>query len=69
MPYFKDATRIYDRLKAPEDRQVMDLIFRQSQLARPLAAPPARPPTVVAALRKAMLRRLPIRNCWPMRRR
>ena len=55
VPYFKDATRIYDRLKAPEDRQVMDLIFRQSQLARPLAAPPGTPADRVAALRKAML--------------
>ena len=55
VPYFKDATRIYDRLKSPEDRQVMDLIFRQTQLARPLAAPPGTPADRVAALRKAML--------------
>ena len=43
VPYFKDATRIYDRLKSPEDRQVMDVIFRQTQLARPLAAPARHP--------------------------
>lgn len=55
VPYFKDATRLYDRLKAPEDRQVMDVIFRQTQLARPLAAPPGTPADRVAALRKAML--------------
>lgn len=55
VPYFKDATRLYDRLKSPEDRQVMDVIFRQTQLARPLAAPPGTPADRVAALRKAML--------------
>ena len=53
--YFGDATRLYDRLKAPEDRQVMDVIFRQTQLARPLAAPPGTPGDRVTALRKAML--------------
>lgn len=53
--YFGDATRLYDRLKSPEDRQVMDVIFRQTQLARPLAAPPGTPADRVAALRKAML--------------
>jgi len=55
VPYFGDATRLYDRLKKPEDRQVMDVIFRQTQLARPLAAPPGTPKNRVAALRKAML--------------
>lgn len=55
VPYFKDATRIYDRLKAPEDRQVMDVIFRQTQLARPVAAPPGTPADRVAALRKGLL--------------
>jgi len=55
VPYFGDATRLYDRLKKPEDRQVMDVIFRQTQLARPLAAPPGTPKARVAALRKALL--------------
>ena len=55
VPYFGDATRLYDRLKKPEDRQLMDVIFRQTQLARPLAAPPGTPKARVAALRKAML--------------
>lgn len=55
VPYFGDATRLYERLKSPEDRQVMDVIFRQTQLARPLAAPPGTPADRVAALRKAML--------------
>ena len=55
VPYFGDATRLYDRLKKPEDRRVMDVIFRQTQLARPLAAPPGTPGARVAALRKALL--------------
>ncbi len=55
VPYFGDATRLYERLKKPEDRQVMDVIFRQTQLARPLAAPPGAPKDRVAALRKALL--------------
>jgi len=55
VPFFGNATRLYDRLKKPEDRQVMDVIFRQTQLARPLAAPPRTPKDRVAALRKAML--------------
>lgn len=55
VPYFGDATRLYDRLKSDEDRQVMDVIFRQTQLARPLAAPPGTPQARVDALRNAML--------------
>jgi tripartite-type tricarboxylate transporter receptor subunit TctC len=55
VPFFGGATRLYDRLKKPEDRQVMDVIFRQTQLARPLAAPPGTPKERVAALRKALM--------------
>jgi tripartite-type tricarboxylate transporter receptor subunit TctC len=55
VPFFGDATRLYDRLKSEEDRQVMDVIFRQTQLARPLAAPPGAPKAIVAALRKALM--------------
>jgi tripartite-type tricarboxylate transporter receptor subunit TctC len=33
----------------------MDVIFRQTQLARPLAAPPGTPKERVAALRKALM--------------
>jgi tripartite-type tricarboxylate transporter receptor subunit TctC len=55
VPFFGKATRLYDRLKKPEDRQVMDVIFRQTQLARPLAAPPGTPKARVAALRKAFM--------------
>jgi tripartite-type tricarboxylate transporter receptor subunit TctC len=55
VPYFGDATRMYDMLKTDEERKIADLIFRQTELARPLAAPPGTPPERVAALRKAML--------------
>jgi tripartite-type tricarboxylate transporter receptor subunit TctC len=58
VPYFKDATRLYDVLKMPEQRQVADVIFRQTELARPLAAPPGTPADRVAALRQAMLETL-----------
>jgi tripartite-type tricarboxylate transporter receptor subunit TctC len=53
--YFGDATRMYDLLKTEEDRQVADVVFRQTELARPLAAPPGTPKDRVAALRKALL--------------
>lgn len=55
VPFFGDATRLYDKAKSDEDRKVLDVIFRQTQLARPLAAPPGTPKARVAALRKAML--------------
>jgi tripartite-type tricarboxylate transporter receptor subunit TctC len=54
VPYFTDATRIYELLTSEEQRQVADVIFRQTELARPLAAPPGTPKDRVAALRKAM---------------
>jgi tripartite-type tricarboxylate transporter receptor subunit TctC len=53
--YFKDATRMYDLLKSAEQKKVADVIFKQTELARPLAAPPGTPKDRVAALRKAML--------------
>jgi tripartite-type tricarboxylate transporter receptor subunit TctC len=55
VPYFKDATRMYDLLKTEEQKMVADVIFRQTELARPLAAPPGTPKERVTALRKAML--------------
>jgi tripartite-type tricarboxylate transporter receptor subunit TctC len=55
VPYFGDATQMYTMLQTDEQRKVSDLIFRQTELARPLAAPPGTPPARVAALRKAML--------------
>ena len=53
--YFKDATRMYALLKTDDQRRIADVIFRQTELARPLAAPPGTPKDRVAALRKAML--------------
>jgi tripartite-type tricarboxylate transporter receptor subunit TctC len=55
VPYFGDATRVYDLLKSEDDKKIADVIFRQTELARPLAAPPGTPKDRVAALRKAML--------------
>ncbi|MPZ57955.1 MAG: hypothetical protein GEU91_15955 [Rhizobiales bacterium] len=53
--YFGDATPMYTLLKTDEQKKVADVIFRQTELARPLAAPPGTPKDRVAALRKAML--------------
>lgn len=53
--YFGDATPMYDLLKTDEQKKIADVIFRQTELARPLAAPPGTPKDRVAALRKAML--------------
>jgi tripartite-type tricarboxylate transporter receptor subunit TctC len=55
VPYFGDATPLYTLLKTDDQKQVADVIFRQTELARPLAAPPGTPKERVAALRKAML--------------
>ena len=55
VPYFGDATRIYDLLESKEQEMIADVVFRQTELARPLAAPPRTPGERVAALRKAML--------------
>ena len=55
VPYFGDATRMYTLLKTEDQKKVADVIFRQTELARPLAAPPGAPKDRVAALRKAML--------------
>jgi tripartite-type tricarboxylate transporter receptor subunit TctC len=55
IPYFGDATQMYTLLKTDEQRKIADVIFRQTELARPLAAPPSAPKDRVAALRKAML--------------
>jgi tripartite-type tricarboxylate transporter receptor subunit TctC len=55
VPYFGDATQMYTMLKTADEKKVADVIFRQTELARPLAAPPGTPKDRVAALRKAML--------------
>jgi len=55
-PAFGDAPLLYDFIQSESDRQVADLIFRQSELARPLAAPPNTPTERVAALRRALMK-------------
>lgn len=55
VPVFGSATSMYGRIKTERDRQIADLIFREADLTRPLAAPPGVPPEIVAALRRAML--------------
>ena len=54
VPYFGDATRLYTLLST-EQKKVADVIFPQTELARPLAAPPGVPKERLAALRQAML--------------
>jgi tripartite-type tricarboxylate transporter receptor subunit TctC len=52
--YFGGAPNFYAMLKTEEQRQVADLFFSQSEIARPLIGPPGMPPAIVAALSKAM---------------
>jgi tripartite-type tricarboxylate transporter receptor subunit TctC len=54
VPYFGGAPNFYKMLKTDEQRQIADLFFGQSEIARPLSGPPGLPPALVAALRKAM---------------
>ncbi len=54
VPYFGDAPNFYKMLKTDEQRQIADLFFGQSEIARPLIGPPGMPAPLVAALRKAM---------------
>jgi tripartite-type tricarboxylate transporter receptor subunit TctC len=56
VPYFGDATQVYTLLKTDEDRKLADVVFRSTELARPLAAPPGTPAERVAALRTALMR-------------
>jgi tripartite-type tricarboxylate transporter receptor subunit TctC len=55
VPLFGNAAWIYDAAKTDDDKRVLDFIFKQAELARPLAAPPNVPKARVEALRKAML--------------
>jgi tripartite-type tricarboxylate transporter receptor subunit TctC len=55
VPYFGDAMRMYTLIKTDDQKRIADLIFRQTELARPLAAPPGTPKERVTALRQAML--------------
>jgi hypothetical protein len=54
-PAFGDAPNIFSYAKTEEDRRVMQLIFGQSVMGRPLLAPPGIPADRRDALRKAML--------------
>jgi tripartite-type tricarboxylate transporter receptor subunit TctC len=54
VPYFGGAPNFYKMLKTDEQRQIADLFFGQSEIARPLIGPPGMQPALVAALRKAM---------------
>lgn len=53
--FFGEATRVYDLLETDEQRRIAEIVFRPSEITRPLAAPPGTPKDRVAALRKAML--------------
>ena len=51
---FGTAASAADILKDNEARQIGELLFRPSEITRPLAAPPGTPKERVAALRKAL---------------
>lgn len=55
VPYFGDATPMYSMLKTDDERKIADVVFRSTEIARPLAAPPGTPADRVAALRQAMM--------------
>ncbi len=50
-PYFGDATHVYDLLKTPEDKALGAFVFGQTEITRPIAAPPGVPASIVATLR------------------
>jgi tripartite-type tricarboxylate transporter receptor subunit TctC len=52
---YVDATPVGELLKTPEMRQIGELIFRPSEITRPLAAPPGVPQDRVTALRNALV--------------
>jgi tripartite-type tricarboxylate transporter receptor subunit TctC len=54
-PYFGDAVNLYDLLKTEADKQVADIIFRQGEIARPVASSPGVPVERARALRKAFI--------------
>jgi len=55
VPLFGAATLMNTMVKTDEDRKIADLIFRQTELSKPFAAPPGTPKDRVAALRKALM--------------
>jgi tripartite-type tricarboxylate transporter receptor subunit TctC len=50
-PIFAGAPNLYSLLKNPEDVQIADFIFKQTEIARPIAAPPSLPLELASALR------------------
>jgi tripartite-type tricarboxylate transporter receptor subunit TctC len=54
-PYFGDAINLYDLLKTEAEKQVADIIFRQGEIARPLAGAPGIPLERASALRTAFM--------------
>ncbi|MDA1324767.1 MAG: tripartite tricarboxylate transporter substrate-binding protein [Proteobacteria bacterium] len=52
-PFLDNATQFYSMLKNPDDVRVADFFFSQSEIARPVAAPPGIPAARLAALRTA----------------
>ena len=50
VPYFGGAPNFYKMIKTEEQRQIADLFFGQSEIARPLIGPPGLQPAFVAAL-------------------
>lgn len=55
VPFFGQATNIFDLLKTKEEKKMARLVFGPAEITRPLAAPPGTPKARVAALRKALL--------------
>ena len=54
-PFFGDAVNLYDLLKSESEKQAADIIFRQSEIARPIAGAPGMPVERSAALRTALM--------------
>ena len=55
VPSFGDAVNLYDLLKTDREKQVADLIFRQGEIARPIAGTPDIPADRASALRTAFM--------------
>ena len=53
VPYFGNAVNIYDLVKSDQEKQTLDVIFRQSEIGRPVAGTPGIPAARAAALRNA----------------
>src|SRR5262249_2426869 len=55
IPEFGDAVNFYDLLKTEDEKLVADIIFRQGEIARPVAGPPGIPAARANALRTAFM--------------